>query len=48
MLWFEHLEKFGYVQINDFLPQKQATRLRRKIINVGAYKTWTLLIVISM
>jgi len=43
MLWFEHLDKFGYVQINDFLPQKQATTLRHKIINVGTYKTWTLL-----
>jgi Rps23 Pro-64 3,4-dihydroxylase Tpa1-like proline 4-hydroxylase len=43
MQWSDHLEKFGYVQINNFLPKEQATQLRRNIINVGTYKTWTLL-----
>ena len=43
MQWIEVLEKKGYTQIDNFLPQQQAEQLRKKIITVNHFKKWNLL-----
>jgi len=43
MQWFEKLEKNGYIQIHNFLPQESAEQLRKKIIIENHFKKWRLL-----
>jgi Rps23 Pro-64 3,4-dihydroxylase Tpa1-like proline 4-hydroxylase len=43
MQWIEKLEKNGFVQLFNFLPEKQATGYRKKILSASHHKTWRLL-----
>ena len=42
-MWLEYLNKNGYVQFNDFLPETHANQLRNDILKVSHYKAWKLL-----
>ncbi|WDD97742.1 2OG-Fe(II) oxygenase [Thalassomonas actiniarum] len=43
MHWEKQLNKNGYVQIKNFLPEAQALSFRKKILAAKHHKTWDLL-----
>ncbi len=43
MQWTEKLDKNGFVQIDDFLSEEEASALRRKVISNKHFKAWNLL-----
>ena len=43
MQWIEKLEKNGFVQLYNFLPEHQAKNYRREVLSATHHKTWRLL-----
>jgi len=43
MQWIEKLEKNGFVQLFNFLPEYQARNYRYKVLSANHHKTWCLL-----
>jgi len=43
MQWFEKLEKYGFVQLFNFLPENQAHSYRKAILTASHHKVWCLL-----
>ena len=43
MQWVEKLNKSGFVQIENFLPNDEALKLRKKVIRDKHFKKWNLL-----